>query len=160
MGWNCRLAAHRAGVAARGRVAAAGAGGGGAAAGIGTPEQFLKAATDPLRLNKLGIPGNSPEGYLFPDTYAFARGVTPRQIVEGMVHRFREAYAAAAAARSPEVTLDEAEAVNSYVPELRRRGVRAARSSAATCCSGRPGAGSPPAASRPGSARWRLRARR
>jgi UPF0755 protein len=79
--------------------------------GLATAEAITLLARDPAVARALGVPFDSLEGYLFPDTYAFARGVTARQIVEGMVRRFREAYAAAASARAPEVTLGEAEAV-------------------------------------------------
>jgi len=79
--------------------------------GLATAEAVVLLARDPAVARALGVPFDSLEGYLFPDTYAFARGVTARQIVEGMVHRFREAYAEAASARGPEVALGEAEAV-------------------------------------------------
>jgi len=41
---------------------------------------------------KVSVPlaGNTLEGYLFPDTYKFAKGVTARQIVLAMLHRFQE----------------------------------------------------------------------
>jgi UPF0755 protein len=79
--------------------------------GLASEEAFLLLARDPAVARALGVPFDSLEGYLFPDTYAFAKGVTARQIVEAMVRRFREAFAAAAAARSPGVALGEAEAV-------------------------------------------------
>jgi len=79
--------------------------------GLATAEAVLLLARDPAVARALGVPFDSLEGYLFPDTYAFAKGVTARQIVEAMVHRFREAFTAAASARSPEVALGEAEAV-------------------------------------------------
>ena len=51
------------------------------------------------------------EGYLFPDTYAFAWGVTPQRILEAMVRRFREVLAASEAKRQPTVLLSERELV-------------------------------------------------
>ncbi len=79
--------------------------------GLATAEAVMLLARDPAVARALGVPFDSLEGYLFPDTYAFAKGVTARQIVEAMVRRFREAFAEAASARGPGVTLDEAQAV-------------------------------------------------
>lgn len=59
-----------------------------AAAGIGTAEQFRQAAIDPVRLKKLGIPGPSLEGYLFPETYIVTSTTTPEQLVRAMVAQF------------------------------------------------------------------------
>ena len=47
-----------------------------AAAGIGTPEQFIKAASDLARLGKLGVTGKNLEGYLFPETYTVTTTTT------------------------------------------------------------------------------------
>jgi UPF0755 protein len=62
------------------------------AAGLGTREQFLDAATQETGLvADLDPTAKSLEGYLFPDTYRFARNVKSRQIVGTMVRRFRAA---------------------------------------------------------------------
>ena len=59
-------------------------------AGLGTREQFLDAATQESGLvADLDPKAKSLEGYLFPDTYRFARNMKPRQIVGAMVRRFR-----------------------------------------------------------------------
>ena len=79
--------------------------------GLASEEAFLLLARDPAVARALGVPFDSLEGYLFPETYAFAKGVTARQIVEAMVHRFREAFTVAAGQRGPGVELGEAEAV-------------------------------------------------
>ena len=61
-------------------------------AGLGTREQFLEAATQETGLvADLDPTAKSLEGYLFPDTYRFARNVKSRQIVGTMVRRFRVA---------------------------------------------------------------------
>ncbi|MGK7344631.1 MAG: endolytic transglycosylase MltG [Candidatus Nitrospinota bacterium M3_3B_026] len=52
------------------------------------PEDFMKAARDPDVLRGWGIRGESAEGYLFPETYHFRKGVTPRRAVETMVGMF------------------------------------------------------------------------
>jgi UPF0755 protein len=52
---------------------------------------FLAAVNDPVLTAKLGIPANSSEGYLFPDTYFFEPGSDADQIVQQMVSNFRAA---------------------------------------------------------------------
>ena len=58
----------------------------------------------------LGLPYPGLEGFLFPDTYAFARGVSARAIAEAMVERFKEEYAKADALRSPGIVFTMGEA--------------------------------------------------
>jgi UPF0755 protein len=48
-----------------------------------------RVATDHAFLSTLGIEGPSIEGYLFPDTYQFVRGMTPEEILTRMVQRLR-----------------------------------------------------------------------
>ncbi|HEX2720153.1 MAG TPA: endolytic transglycosylase MltG, partial [Candidatus Deferrimicrobium sp.] len=52
-------------------------------------EAFLATAASPAVLRRLEIPGESAEGYLFPDSYIFVKPVTPEQILEVMVRQFR-----------------------------------------------------------------------
>ncbi len=54
-------------------------------------EKFLLITKDPKVLNKYGINGPSLEGYLFPDTYQFGRGLSALSIVGAMITRFHEA---------------------------------------------------------------------
>ena len=56
---------------------------------IADADAILRAAHDPAFLRGLGIPGPSVEGYLFPDTYQFVRGMTPEEILSRMVQRLR-----------------------------------------------------------------------
>jgi UPF0755 protein len=79
--------------------------------GLATADAFLQAARDPAVAREHALPFPGLEGFLFPDTYAFARGVSARAIASAMVDRFRTEYAAADAARSPSVTLGLGEAV-------------------------------------------------
>jgi len=59
-------------------------------AGFGTRQEFLDAAAERVSLVADLDPGaKSLEGYLFPDTYRFARKTTPAQIAAAMVRRFR-----------------------------------------------------------------------
>jgi UPF0755 protein len=52
-------------------------------------EAFLAMAASPIVLRRLEIPGESAEGYLFPDSYIFVKPVTPEEILEFMVRQFR-----------------------------------------------------------------------
>jgi len=76
------------------------------ASGLASAEDFLLLAHAAAQAHALGVPADDLEGYLFPDTYAFARGITARQILETMVRRAHEEYARADVRRSPEVTMD------------------------------------------------------
>ena len=59
-------------------------------AGLGTRQEFLDAAVGNTGLVADLDPGaKSLEGYLFPDTYHFARKATPVQMATSMVRRFR-----------------------------------------------------------------------
>jgi UPF0755 protein len=58
--------------------------------GFGSRQDFLNAVVSQTSLISDIDPGaRSLEGYLFPDTYRFARKVKPEQIVGAMVKRFR-----------------------------------------------------------------------
>ena len=61
-------------------------------AGFGPQQAFLAEATRQVGLiADLDPRAKSLEGYLFPDTYHFARKATPEQIATAMVKRFRQA---------------------------------------------------------------------
>jgi UPF0755 protein len=51
---------------------------------------FLAIATDPEAVKQYGLPGPDLEGYLYPDTYQFSRGLPAPALVEVMVKRFWE----------------------------------------------------------------------
>jgi UPF0755 protein len=57
-------------------------------AGFASESDFLKAAADPDLVHAKGIDAQTFEGYLFPDTYYFPRGITPENIISAMVKRF------------------------------------------------------------------------
>jgi len=63
-----------------------------AAAGLVDREAFLAVVFDPEMPVRLGIEGASLEGYLFPDTYRFARGLPAERIAETMVQEFLRIY--------------------------------------------------------------------
>ena len=51
---------------------------------------FLAMTRDPAVLKKYGISGPTLEGYLYPDTYHFAMGLSPVSILNAMIKRFRQ----------------------------------------------------------------------
>lgn len=53
--------------------------------GTGQAEEFLHLAFDSEFIASLGIEAASLEGYLFPDTYSFAKGTSERQLIRIMV---------------------------------------------------------------------------
>ncbi|MCP3955283.1 MAG: endolytic transglycosylase MltG [Desulfobacterales bacterium] len=57
--------------------------------GLGNTAQFLTAAANSELLTDLGIPAKNLEGYLYPDTYFFPKGVTGLEIVRTMAQRFQ-----------------------------------------------------------------------
>jgi UPF0755 protein len=75
------------------------------ASGLATEADFAAVIHDPALPRALGLPYPGVEGFLFPDTYSFPRGVTARAIAEAMVARFREEYAKANAQRASGVVL-------------------------------------------------------
>ena len=54
---------------------------------------FLEKAFDRVFAASLGIDGSDVEGYLFPDTYRFTRGMTSEEIIRKMAQRFDTVYA-------------------------------------------------------------------
>ncbi len=63
-----------------------------AAAGLESEEQFLAVARDPQTAKKMGIEAKTLEGYLFPDTYYFPKGLDAATIIATMVKQFRAAF--------------------------------------------------------------------
>lgn len=55
-------------------------------------DEFVAAATDPDYAATLGIEAQTLEGYLFPDTYYFPKGVAVKTIISKMVGRFKEQF--------------------------------------------------------------------
>lgn len=72
-----------------------------------TAPQFDALCDDAKLLASHGIPGPSCEGYLFPDTYKFARGVPPAQILQTMFAAYKREFAAATSAGSGPLKLGE-----------------------------------------------------
>lgn len=54
--------------------------------------EFEKVALNVEVAKKYGLTSPSLEGYLFPDTYLFAKGVSAEEIVRSMIKRFNNVY--------------------------------------------------------------------
>ena len=63
-----------------------------AAAGIGTPEQWQVAIMRTDLVRRIAPEAQSLEGFLFPDTYRFAVGISAEQAVGHMVARFDQVW--------------------------------------------------------------------
>ena len=79
--------------------------------GLARADDFARLARDPAFAAALDVPASSLEGYLFPETYAFAWGVTPQRILEEMVRRFRAVLTAEEKAHPPDDPVSEREIV-------------------------------------------------
>lgn len=62
-------------------------------AGLAEAEEILAIVHDPGLAAALRVEGESLEGYLFPETYRWARGIGARAMVEDLVEQFRLAWA-------------------------------------------------------------------
>lgn len=60
------------------------------ASGLARAEEVARAASDPAVLRRLDVKADSLEGYVFPDTYQFVKGMTPEEMLARMVARLRE----------------------------------------------------------------------
>lgn len=60
--------------------------------GWGSKDDFMALFADRPFLEAQGLPGPTLEGYLYPDTYQFSRGVSAPRIAETMIKRFWEVF--------------------------------------------------------------------
>jgi UPF0755 protein len=58
--------------------------------GLGRAAAFMAVVNDPAEAIRLKVPGPTLEGYLFPDTYFFPKGMDERAVAEMMVARFHQ----------------------------------------------------------------------
>lgn len=56
------------------------------------PDSVLALLEDPSLARELGAPGPTLEGYLFPDTYRFALGVSVHSVATAMMDRYRRVW--------------------------------------------------------------------
>lgn len=62
------------------------------AAGLVETDEFLEKAMDRAYVQRLGFSGQTLEGYLFPDTYIFTKGMSVDEMISKMAGRFRSVY--------------------------------------------------------------------
>ena len=58
--------------------------------GLADRAEFLRLAKDPAFVASLGIKAETLEGYLYPNTYKFPRGVKAREVLAAMVEQLRQ----------------------------------------------------------------------
>ena len=79
---------------------------------VGRPADTVRARlTDPDAHQRWHVPGPGLEGYLFPDTYRFARGVALDVVIEAMVKRYQTAWTDGRRARLEELDMSENELI-------------------------------------------------
>ena len=79
--------------------------------GVGKRSEFLKVANDPAFTEQLGIDAKNFEGYLFPDTYFFAKNLSPRKMISAMVEQFHITFNPIWEKRSPDLNFSVHEIV-------------------------------------------------
>ncbi len=72
-------------------------------------DSVLALIETPGIAQRLGVPGPSVEGYLFPDTYRFAPGVAVEAVLRAMVERYEAVWTEARRARLAELDMSESE---------------------------------------------------
>ena len=82
-----------------------------AAQGLGDSQTFLDLVMDPKTASKYEIKAQTLEGYLFPDTYLFPKGVSAATIIDMMVQRFNEQFSPQWHARARELHMSVHEIV-------------------------------------------------
>lgn len=76
-----------------------------------TEAEVLTSLRDPSLVTRYAVPGPGVEGYLFPDTYRFAQGVTIEAVVETMIGRYSEIWTPERQARLEALELTEGQIV-------------------------------------------------
>ncbi len=71
----------------------------------------LALVQDTAWVRRLGVPGPTLEGYLFPETYLFAEGTSVRTVIETMAARYRAFWGDAEQALADSLGLTEREVV-------------------------------------------------
>ena len=82
-----------------------------ASSNIMPEEDFDRLFRDPGLLAALGINSPSLEGYLYPDTYIFPKGLEPEEALRSMVQRLREMYDEGIRKRAEKLGMTENEAL-------------------------------------------------
>lgn len=75
------------------------------------PDSVLRLATDSAFVARMGVPGPTLEGYLFPETYRFAEGLAPEDVLSELVARYHAYWTPERRARLDSLSFDERELV-------------------------------------------------
>lgn len=87
-----------------------------AGAGLCDAASFVAVARDPATARELGVEGATLEGYLFPETYRFPRGVPASEIARTLVAQFHTVWRELAPlARTRELTMRDAVVLASLI---------------------------------------------
>jgi len=70
-------------------------------------EEFLRLSFSADCAAGLGVTGKSVEGYLFPDTYLFPRGIVPAEVIKTMVGKFKRVYGPDCSRRAAELGMTD-----------------------------------------------------
>jgi UPF0755 protein len=74
---------------------------------VSDPEEFIKLVKNKEFVHSVGIDADSLEGYLFPDTYFFPKGIKLADIPRKMVQRYKAAFADSYRNRAQELGFSE-----------------------------------------------------
>jgi len=79
--------------------------------GLGDADRFLERARNGNFARGLGLPADSLEGFLFPETYSWPKGLTEEEILGRMVDKYKTVFTDAMRARAREIGMTEIEVV-------------------------------------------------
>ncbi|MDF1527063.1 MAG: endolytic transglycosylase MltG [bacterium] len=79
--------------------------------GLGDADRIVALAHDPEFSRGLGVPADSLEGFLFPDTYSWPKGLSEKDILGRMVAKYNSVFTDAMRARAREMGMTELEVV-------------------------------------------------
>ncbi|HEX9860554.1 MAG TPA: endolytic transglycosylase MltG [Nitrospirota bacterium] len=79
--------------------------------GLVDAAEFLTMANDPDYVHSLGIDADTLEGYMFPATYYFPKGITTDGIIRRLVSKYKDVFSDDLKARAAEVGMSEHEVV-------------------------------------------------
>jgi UPF0755 protein len=75
--------------------------------GLTDPTEFLRLVKDRVFIASLGINAETLEGYLYPDTYRFPRGVKTKEVLSAMVEHLQRVYGPELRARTKEFRMTQ-----------------------------------------------------
>jgi UPF0755 protein len=79
--------------------------------GLGDVDRILSLSKDPEFTRGLGVPADSLEGFLFPDTYSWPKGLSEKDILRRMVKKYSSVFTDTMRAKATEMGMTELEVV-------------------------------------------------